>query len=408
MSQLSVDFAEYSDLVKALASLSRLFTTSNVAYVDSKFVENLYARTSNAENFALSDMSFDAILPSGAGVGVKTFRAQSIHGTKREKVAEFPKAARELELQFFVGRDLAITVSELRNKRVLSDAAEYNVALSSSIYHCLVRVDGGFYVHEEPYVLIDTDNLAPIDGRGKRSRNWKLARGNVHFTDGICNYSYNISKNVLYKTFDLSSHVNSPLIPIVVHEDPFKVLLDLSIATPGNRIDTAKGTENQEAVVLPLYAMKKGAKYVFPKSGINQWHAGGRTRSFGEAYIRIPQSVHRAAPGFFPSRDVRFQLSLPNGERVKAKVCQDNDKALMADPNVDLAKWLFATLDGSLDVANRRLEENRPYTYDDLLAIGKDCVEVIKLKTGQYQIKLGEIGGFESFLEQEDTGSATD
>jgi hypothetical protein len=396
MSDISVDLGEYSRLVQSLASLSGLFTRSNVAYLDSKFVENLYARTAHAENFALSDMSFDAILKNGAGVGVKTFRATSASSSKKEKVAEFPKAARELELHKLKGRELALAISNLRNRRVESDAAEYNIVLPSSIYHCLVRLEQGLFVHEEPYSLIDLDDLSPIDARGKTSGRWPTNHGHLHFTDNHSNYTYNVSKNVLYKTFVLDAFENSDLIPVVINSDPFGILSEIGNAS-GRGLPVARLGE--ESVVLPLYSKKGSHITVSEKSGINHWNAGGRPRTFGEAYIPIPSVIHEIKPGFFPTRNHPFTLSLPNGRAVSAKVCQAGGKALMSDPNVDLVQWLFTSIDGSMARAEERHESKRPYTYQDLVFIGKDCVEIRKIESDHYELRMCPLGEFENFVE---------
>jgi len=397
MTGLSFDFKQYSKLVRALASLSGLFTSSSVPYVDSKFVEILYARTSGAENFAFSDMSFDAILKTGQGVGVKTFRASVTAESKKEKVAEFPKAARELGLHNLAGKDLAVAVSELRNKRVHSDIAEFNIRLTGSLYHCLIRLEDGFFVHEEPYALIDVDQLVPTNPRGKNGHAWPNTKGHLHFSDGRNAYTYNVSKNVLYKAFRLKEFTNSATIPVTIEEDPFETLL--SLATPSTGITPAPA-QTKERVVLPLYSLRNGRKFVFPKSGINQWNAGGRKRQFGEAYIPVPRAIHKIRPNFFPPRNQSFSIILPNGTTVSAKVCQDGDKALMSDPNVDLIAWLFATLDGSAETATHRIEAANPYSYADLVAVGKDCVEILKISADTYEMRMSAIGDFELFVEE--------
>ena len=94
-------------------------------------------------------------------------------------------------------------------------------------------------------------------------------------------------------------------------------------------------------VVLPLYGIKKNEKFVFGKSGLNQWNAGGRKRDFGEVYISIPINIHNHFPNFVPGRDELFELKIPTGEKFSAKVCQDNSKALMTNPNKALSDWLL-------------------------------------------------------------------
>jgi hypothetical protein len=136
------------------------------------------------------------------------------------------------------------------------------------------------------------------------------------------------------------------------------------------------------------------------KSGINQWNAGGRKRKFGEAYIPIPQAIHKAYPKFFPPKDVKFNLLLPNGLVISAKVCQENNKALMSDPNTDLCEWLFTIIDKKLEIAQNRFVEVRTYTYDDLQKVGKDSVRITKIENqlNTYKLESCNLGSYEEFI----------
>jgi hypothetical protein len=136
------------------------------------------------------------------------------------------------------------------------------------------------------------------------------------------------------------------------------------------------------------------------KSGINQWNAGGRERKFGESYIPIPMAIHDAHPNFFPPKDVKFKLTLPNGKVISAKVCQENNKALMSDPNTDLCEWLYTIIDKNLDIAKERFVEERPYTYEDLRKVGKDSVRVIKVdgEHNAYRLESSNLGSYEEFI----------
>ena len=40
---------------------------------------------------------------------------------------------------------------------------------------------------------------------------------------------------------------------------------------------------------IPLYGIQKKEKFIFERSGLNQWNANGRKRDFGEIYIPIPE-----------------------------------------------------------------------------------------------------------------------
>jgi hypothetical protein len=155
-------------------------------------------------------------------------------------------------------------------------------------------------------------------------------------------------------------------------------------------------------VVLPLYSISTGE--VPEKSGINQWNAGGRPRKFGEAYIPIPQVIHQRFPHVFPSRDVKFSLTLPNSTTPQSgKVCQDGSKALMTDPNNELGIWLMSVLDPTIPIAEFELapSRNRPFTYDDLATIGKDSVIVRKSGSGDaatFALEFAPIDSYEEFI----------
>lgn len=153
-------------------------------------------------------------------------------------------------------------------------------------------------------------------------------------------------------------------------------------------------------VILPLYSMKSGVKAVPPKSGINQWNAGGRRRRFGESYIPVPSFVRKNNPTFFPSRDASFNLLLPNGKLVLASLCQADGKALMSNPNDALCDWLFKVIDSDYgtDAWKVRLSTSIPYTYEDLLKIEKDSVRVTKTDINLYEIEFSPIGAYEDYL----------
>ena len=122
-------------------------------------------------------------------------------------------------------------------------------------------------------------------------------------------------------------------------------------------------------VILPLYSTAKfGERVVQEKSGINQWNAGGRDRKYGEAYIPIPSIIHKLAPNFFPERDKSFDLLLPNSDvPINAKVCQDNRKALMSNPNDLLCRWLYKVIDLNFsDYDFDKTPNRKPFTYEDL------------------------------------------
>jgi hypothetical protein len=400
--KLSIDEVFYSELLKAVGTYSRLFSESQTPFFHSRFVEKLYARASGAEDLSRKDMSFDAKnLTSNAGVGVKTFIANNLTGSKKEKIAEFPKNAGLGDFKDLTSSQLALKVSELRNLRVKSDAAEYGINLDTSIYHCLIRIPGKCMAHEEPYSLIDLAKIRPVDRHLNPSKVWVSGKGSTYFTDGNAHYSFNGAKSVLMKRFDFKQGVNGAPVPIAISEDIFESILQNTLidSLQVSGIEMKMALKTEPFVVLPLYSTRGDSKTVAEKSGINQWMAGGRERKFGEAYIPIPAKIHTMFPDFFPNRDVVFATDLPNGTSIQTKVCQDGRKALMSNPNKALCEWLYHLIDGDLAVAEKRFSSGSPYTYQDLEAVGKDSVKISKIGKLHYKLEMMNLGSFEDFLE---------
>ncbi|MGR5962267.1 hypothetical protein ACT7DN_15370 [Bacillus paranthracis] len=128
------------------------------------------------------------------------------------------------------------------------------------------------------------------------------------------------------------------------------------------------------------------------KSGLNQWNAAGRLRNPNEVYIPIPVWIHKVFPTFFPPRDESFDLSLPDKAILSAKVCQENSKALMSNPNSALGEWLLRKV---MD-----LKEKELLTYEKLETLGIDSVAVYKHGDTDYSIDFCEIGTYDEFIEK--------
>ena len=418
------DEERYSTLLRLVGSLSKLFSENTAPYVDSRFVERLFVLTTNSTDLGRKDRSFDA-RKGEIGVGVKTFVAGG-KNSKREKVAEFTKLARE---GHFLGLDKESIVRKVvaaRNDRVLSDANEIGIDISRSFYHCLIRIPGGAIVHEEPYGTIDASALRPTNSSGQLVKNWNKMGKGIYFTDGENNYTFSAPKSVLLREFRFDRKKN--VIPIEIHINPLEHLegINGSPDVGGSSANSLAGNDllsgqlggddeslipGRDYVVLPLYSTKSQAHEVPERSGINQWNSSGRGRKLGEVYVPIPADVHHVAPGFFPERLVPFELKLPNrAEAVTAKVCQSGNKALMTNPNHILGTWLIGVLYPSIDI--NQFEQSPdgfgPITYDDLLRIEKDSVRIIRqLINGvyEYSIEFSPVGAYEEFLEDAVTQS---
>ena len=407
------DAERYEYLLASIASISGLFSKSDVPYVDSRFVENLFVTTTGAVDCGRADMSFDALLPGGIGVGIKTFvGGNACH--KNEKVAEFTTLAREGHFRGVGKKELVRRIAVARNARISANAAEYAIDLDKCVYHCLIRLPGGAVVHEEPYRLIDVSNLRPLTKSGRPAEGWSDMGEGVFFTDGISRYSYSVSKNVLIKRFEFDP--TSGFMPLAIHPDPLSLLDQLVGRAPSTRrttmasssamaidVNEDPGRPGIDYIILPLYSPRDHV--VHPKSGLNQWNAGGRTRTFGEAYVLIPAELRDQFPSFFPPQHEHFDLILPNGNAVRrAKVCQQGGKALMTESNIELGRWLISVIDPTTRLSDfgGPVGRRRPYTYADLAAIGSDSVMIRregKGKSAKYSAKFASLGSYEDFME---------
>ena len=386
----SINFAVYEKSVKTVGSLSRLFSDNSSPYLSPKFVEKLFVMTSGSKDLATSDKSFDAMTEQRAGVGVKTFTASSYVSDKSEKVAEFTAHASGGEFLGLKNDEIAYKVAEFRNARVLSDSRELKVNLESSFYHCLVRSTGSCMVHEEPYRLIDLSNFKMLTSNSEP--------GNPRFTDGQHNYSFNKAKNTLYRKFEIGRFTNSQVINVEILEDVFDLLTSGKLQLASHGMASTEDGVNTDFIVLPLYSSRTGK--VEARSGINQWNAGGRPRQFGEGYVPHPVEVRERFPNFFPPKGATFTLRLTTGEEMPAKVCQENGKAVMSNPNTSLNNWLYNQIDDSPEVSMERFREKRPYTMKDLIRVGKDSVKFTCLDRANkvYELTSMSLGSYEKFI----------
>ena len=293
----------YLKLLSAVSKLSGLFSESSIPFINYRVAENIFCRSFNADNLSRSDTAFDANYNS-IGVGLKTFTCPS--GNSTEKVAEFNSLSRVLK--DFKQKDLAFKLAEFRNERINLANRVYDI--ENSLYHIVARREKELVLFETDYEHIDIKNINSV----------KQNSASLQFEDGKNFYSFNFSKSTLFRKFIIPDFAFR--MPIDILEDPYSLLLELF----EDKVLKEK-VEEKEFVILPLYGYKNKEKFVFEKSGLNQWNAGGRKRDFGEIYIPIPIEIHKKFPNFFPPRDQKFNLKVPNDEILSAKVCQDNSKA---------------------------------------------------------------------------------
>ena len=347
--------------LSAVSKLSGLFSESAIPFINYRVAENIFCRSFDAGNLSRSDTAFDANYNS-IGVGLKTFVCNG--NASNEKVAEFNSLSRTLK--DFKGKELALKLGEFRNDRINLANRVYDI--DNSLYHIVARKEKELLLYETDYNLIDIANIHSV----------KENRAGLQFEDGKNLYSFNYSKSTLFRKFIIPQ--NAFRLPIDIIEDPYSLLLELFEENKNLKPAKDKLVKGENYVILPLYGIHKKEKFVFEKSGLNQWSAGGRKRDFGEVYIPIPIDIHRKYPDFFPPRDEIFNLQIPTGDIFSAKVCQENSKALMTNPNKALSDWLLRKV--------LLLKEGELATMEKLDKLGFDSVIILKDENGDFKIDI--------------------
>lgn len=370
----------YIKLLKAVASLSNLFSESPSPYISPRATENIFCKVFEAENLSRSDASVDAS-KNKIGYGIKTFLNKN--GKSMQKIAEF-NSDHHL-FKSLSSLEKIKKVAQLRNERL--ETTKRIFGLENIIYHCITRQNRKIIVYETEVPLINIDKIKNV----KVSKNGSV----FSFTDTLSEYSFSVSKSTLSKRFITKNPIFE--IPIKIFEDPFS-LIEKLIEENGLIFTPIKV---QPHVFLPLYSIRKG-KHVPYKSGLNHWNAKSRLnrkkgtyskRNPDEVYIPIPAWIHKKFKNFFPPRDAIFELMLPDRNVLSASVCQSGSKALMSNPNSTLGKWILR------DVLN--LKEGEMATYEKLETIGLDSVVVYKVDSKHYDIDFSRIGSYEDFENKE-------
>jgi hypothetical protein len=365
LNQKNTDKELYQKNLCVIGSLSNLFSSSNIPYLYYRIAEKIFCRVFDAEDLSRSNISADA-KKGNLGIGLKTFLAKN--NNTFQKVAEF-NANRNLYLNIS-SKELIKKISEVRNNRI--DLTENAYNLEKSIYHCVLRDKGKFKIFEENMDRIDIENI----------RNIKTNKSSIVFNDGIHEYSFLPSKSSLTKRFKTENIISEFNIDIL--EDP---IIELQKCLHKEILLTKQDKKIGEVIFLPLYGRKQT---VFEKSGLNQWNAGGRDRHHNEVYIPVPIVIHQLFPDFFPDKDMSFNLKFPDGEKVIAKICQENGKALMTQSNRKLGKLILR--DGL------KLNIGELATYDKLQLLGIDSVRIDKISISEFEINFSKNGSYEKFI----------
>lgn len=383
---------KYYEGIQSVLLLSNLFSEDTAApYLNYRLAENLYCTCiDNVDNLGRLDIAIDAVSDKKIGVGIKTFIHQN--GSTNQKIAEFNKDKHLYDA--LIPLDKIRKIAELRNKRLAFAKDTYD--LDSLVYHCITRdKDKTIRFFNTPMDFIDIKNIKKVD----------VSEATIKFTDDKNDYSFNLSKSTLYKRFSFKEEELIHSFKAVVPIDPLSILVnsfrDIKMDPPSIEADISSIEENNY-VILPLYSYSSTqGKYVPLKSGLNQWNAAGRKRDPNEVYIPLSRKIHHYfekkyagnSIKFFPNRDTAFNLYLPNGKTLETKLCQDNSKAIMSNPNRALGEWLLR------DVLN--LKEGELLTYETLQEVGVDSVKITQVDTQSdklsYSIEFCSIGSYDEF-----------
>lgn len=346
-----------------------MFSDSDKPFIQYRVAENMFCRAFGAENLARLDCAVDAKLDD-MGVGIKTFVTAGNLKYKNEKIAEFD----ELSSSFrnLVGDDLAVAVSEQRNRRLETTKTAYG--LNSLNYHCLIRDVGKIMFIEPTMLFIDIDNI-------KCS---KEENDSIQFSDGLNEYRFAKSKSTLYSKFNFDNPIYETGVTMLT--DPFETLLNLFDI--GEDYGPLMPMTHRRSLILPLYSVSKNIRYVPDFSGLNQWRAGGRDRKSDEIYIPYSVELRRKDPDFFPPRSVPFELRLPDDTVLSASVCQDGGKAIMSNPNIALGQWLLRKV--------LKIEYETKVTYEILAKAGINYVQFFRDGDYRYSVDIGYDAGSEN------------
>ena len=380
--QPQIQKENYKKMLSIVGSLTQLFSESDCPYLAYRAHENIFCKYFEAENLARLDCSADA-KKNRIGIGLKTWMGQD-----DQKVAEFGKLRETFA--GLTGLDLVKKIAEYRNERIR--VTKNLNGIDEMIYHVIKRVPGAMQVLECAFDYIDMDHISLITNRGNVN--------NTYFTDGRHTYHFSTSKNTLYMIFEDLELLDNFNVEIM--DDPYTCLMNLmlgvSTETVVEYVAPQPVTPKGNQICLRLYSTKSdGTKFVAEKSGLNQWNAGGRKRHPDEVYIPYPAEDRERTRGFFPDRDTVFELRMPDGTVIPAKVCQQDNKAIMSNPNKILGEWLLRKV--------FELPEGTLVTYEMLQRFGVDSVVFTKHGDLDYSVDFAEIGTYEQFhgIDEEDT-----
>ena len=113
---------------------------------------------------------------------------------------------------------------------------------------------------------------------------------------------------------------------------------------------------------------------------------------YGNIDLANIQSVkqNKTSLQFEDGKNIIFDLQIPTKEIFKAKLCQENSKALMTNPNKALSDWLLRKV--------LQLEHEEIATIEKLDTLGIDSVIITKDTNGLYKIDVMKTNSYSEFI----------
>jgi len=342
--------AIYKRFLNAATILGKLNSPKSVIpQISSRSSEDIFCRSFNAKDLGRKDISIDAHRPND-GIGIKTFQGNSL-----QKIAEFnnrkkyPIPSKPL--------NIAHSIARYRNKRLAKTASD--LSLERMLYHFVYRKKSQeIQIFEQEMANVNIQKIKLL-----KSANPEI----IKFSDGVAKYSFNKTKSTLCTYFSLDKPLDSFICSYNKRDFEFYI---------ENIVPQANTKVPKNSVVLKLFSERRNI--VELKSGLNQWRASGRERHHDETYIPIPIEIRRENPGFFPKRDQTFRIETNTGEKFLAKVCQENSKALMSNPNKSLGKWILR------DILN--IKKGELVTLNHLIKAKINSVVIEKFDENNFKI----------------------
>jgi hypothetical protein len=293
----------YEEYLKMYSALSAMFnqksSETGAPYLDSKFQENIYARSFNSENVDIGNTPHDIKSTfsnnDNIGIGIKTWLSSK---SSYQKVMQLKAYKNEIDAHIDNNEELAFKIAEIKNSKLKLDYTRLGLNEDENIYHYVTRDKGCLTLSETTYPLVDINNLKP----GIKTNS------SFTFSDGKKDYKYTFGDSQIWMKFgkDVKNTEELKKLDINILKDPFQFLFNsFNTYQRDGGVLVPESELQRDYLYLPLYSYQ--GRKVQEHSGLNAWNGKPKTpgstipRPKGEAYIPIPQSLWKKYPKWVDS-----------------------------------------------------------------------------------------------------------